>query len=115
MTSSLDDAEQSLPTVQCKSVSLVLPSSLRVKTFTLLSLLKTLFRATSPTHRQVQTPSRCVVSRIARRAFIKRHHDLGIESCLDIHRDLRRQKALAAVDVRTKFHAVLGQFSHLSE
>src|SRR5688500_2282737 len=49
------------------------------------------------------------------RAFVEGHHDLGLERGLDLHRDLRRQKLRAAVEVRTKFASVLSQLSHIGK
>ena len=45
------------------------------------------------------------------RAFIELHDDIGIERALHLHRALRREEHLAAINRRTETRAFLGQFT----
>src|SRR5574344_573352 len=59
--------------------------------------------AVRPLHRQFGIT---VVSG-ARRALVKRHHDVGTYSPLDIHHALRSKKMLRAVDMRAELNTLL--------
>ena len=60
-----------------------------------------------PAQRQLHRLRRLVARRGIRRAFVEHHHDVGIEHALDLHRHLRRQEQLVAVDRRRERHAFL--------
>ena len=49
------------------------------------------------------------------RAFVKLHHDVGIERVLNLHRDLGRKEELVAVDGARELHAFFGDLAQLTE
>ena len=76
--------------------------------------------APGPTKRQTHRIGRFLFGRgtIAdhvRRAFVKLHHDVGIQNLLNLHRDFRRQKELVAIDGRSKAHAFLRNLAQLTK
>ncbi|CDN43726.1 Uncharacterized protein BN871_DJ_00080 [Paenibacillus sp. P22] len=50
-----------------------------------------------------------------RRALVERHHDIGAERVLDLHRLLRRQEQAVAVEMGAEFDAFLGDLAHVAQ
>ena len=50
-----------------------------------------------------------------RDAFVKGHRDISAQCLLHLRRNLRREKLLAAVDMRTEHYALFGDFAHCTQ
>jgi hypothetical protein len=111
MRRALHDAEQSLFAVDRRVMFRRAPRVLRRA----LQLVETQARTRRPTRREFQRDARLLVRRFARRALVKDHHDLRAERGLHLHRNFRRQKTRAPVNVRTKLHALFFQLPERAE
>ena len=72
-------------------------------------------RARRPAQREAHGFLRFLMRRRVGRAFIQLHDNIGIECALHLHRALRREKHLAAIDRRAETRAFLGQFADFGE
>ena len=72
-------------------------------------------RARRPAQRQAHRFRRLIVCRRVGRAFIELHDDVGIERALHLHRALRREEHLAAIDRRAEACAFFGQLADFGE
>src|SRR5262249_34957301 len=68
-----------------------------------------------PARRQLRASCRVVVLARIRKAFIKHHRDVAVESGLNFHCDFRRNEGSRAVDVIWEFYAVFRDFAQLRE
>ena len=116
MSGTLNDAEQCLP-VRLKE-RCHLPNAIRTKSpnrHRLPVICRTAPSNAAPSARSALDSSALRRCRVARRAFVESHHDLGAKRGLNLHRDFGRKKLLAAVEMRAKFDAFFGQFSKIGQ
>ena len=52
---------------------------------------------------------------LVRRAFVKLHHDVGVQNRLNLHADFGRHEQLVAVHGAGKGHAFFGDLAHLAQ
>src|SRR2546423_1708716 len=125
----LHDAEDRLTTVQAVAahprlivVAVRVRRPARVRVFYItcvrafaLQLVEARARATRPARGQLHRGARRVVRGLAGRALVERHHDVGAERGLHLHRDFGREEAETTVNVRAKLDALFRDASQVAQ
>src|SRR2546423_10109961 len=86
----------------------------RVRAFAL-QLVEARARATRPARGQLHRGARRVVRGLAGRALVERHHDVGAERGLHLHRDFGREETETTINVRAELDALLRDASQVAQ
>src|SRR5437764_12792271 len=86
----------------------------RVRAFAL-QLIEARARASGPTRSQLHRGARRVVRGLTERALVKRHHYVGVERGLHLHRDFGREEAKPPVNVRAELDATFRDAAQVAQ